>query len=146
MRTATICLAFILLLAGAASAVPPTVSNIVARQLTDGTGRVSITYSLADPDTARLYISVAISTDGGATYPGRYYVTGDVGWVRPGTIRRVIWDAKAELGATFARPSCRVRIYADSSPQLPEIPAWVLGSVGMAILAGVRRRLHRCLA
>jgi len=114
MRTIAYTLALVALLACAACAVAPTVTSIVARQLTDGTGRVEITYNLADSDSATVNISVAISTDGGSTYSARNYVTGDVGWVRPGS-RRIVWDAKADLGSSAVFHNCKAKITADDS-------------------------------
>lgn len=93
----------------------PTVTNAIARQRTDSTGIVDITYSLADPDSATVYVSVEISTDGGSSYNARSYVTGDVGWVRPGGPRRICWDAKASLGLSAVFPSCKAKITADDS-------------------------------
>lgn len=114
MRNALICLALILLAGCAASAVAPTVTSIVARQRTDGSGKVDITYNLSDPDSATVYISVAISTYNGASYLARNYVTGDVGWVRPGS-RRMVWDAKTDLGTSAVFPNCKAKITADDS-------------------------------
>ena len=115
MKTIAYTLALLACAACAACAVAPTVTNIVARQLTDGTGRVEITYSLADSDSATVYISVAISTNGGSTYLARNYVTGDVGSVRPGSGRRMTWDARADLGSSAVFPNCKARITADDS-------------------------------
>lgn len=96
-------------------AVAPSVTNIVARQRTDGSGKVDITYNLWDADSATVYISVAISTNGGSTYSARNYVTGAVGSVRTGSGRRIVWDARADLGASAIFPSCKARITADDS-------------------------------
>ena len=60
--------ALILALAVPAWAVGPTVTNVQARQWQDDTRRVEISYTLTDPDSATVYVSVAISNDGGSTY------------------------------------------------------------------------------
>lgn len=73
MRRWALVLLIILVCAGAAQGVGPSVTNVVARQVTDGTGRVEITYNLADPDSATVYVSVQISTDGAPTYCLYYF-------------------------------------------------------------------------
>lgn len=113
MKTIAYTLALVALLACAACAVGPTVTSIEARQLSDANRKVEIKYNLTDPDSATVYISVAISTNGGSTYSARNYVTGDIGWVRPGSSRRMVWDARADLGASAVLPNCKARITAD---------------------------------
>jgi len=115
MRSALVCIALILLASARANAATPVVTNVVARQRTDGTGMVDITYDLADPDSATVCISLEVSTDGGATYSARPYMTGDLGWVRPGRTRSIVWNAKAALGASAVFPRCKAKVTADDS-------------------------------
>lgn len=139
MRTLAANVLIALVYASAAWAVGPGVTNVVARQLTNGTGRVLVTYNLSDPDSATVYVSVEISTDGGSTYLARSHVTGDIGWVRPGTLRRIWWDAKASLGASAVFPNCKAKITADDSSggvypgQMIYIPAgsFLMGNCGV---------------
>jgi len=128
----------LVLVCGAAWAVNPTVSNVVARQRADGSGKVDITYNLYDTDSASVYVSVEISTDGGANYSARSYVSGHVGWVATGGARAIVWDAKASLGASAIFPNCKARITADDSSggvypgQMVYIPAgsFLMGNNG----------------
>jgi formylglycine-generating enzyme required for sulfatase activity len=104
-----------LLACGAAHAVSPSVTNIQATQLQDATRKVRITYTLTDPDSATVYVSLAISTDNGATYSiTPTGLTGDIGWVRPGGMRTIYWDAKAQY-PTGKWSNCKARVTADDS-------------------------------
>ncbi len=72
----------------------PVVSNARAAQR-PGTQLVDIIYDVADPDSATLTVSVAVSDTGGATYavPASSF-SGDVGSaVTPGGNKRIVWDA-----------------------------------------------------
>ena len=84
-----------LLFAAPVVAAPPVVSNVLAKPLSSG--RVKITYDLADADTASLAVSVAVSTDGGATYstiPSPSSLSGAVGGsVSRGTGKQIIWTS-----------------------------------------------------
>jgi hypothetical protein len=96
---------------------------------------VDIWYDLADADTPTLYVSLAVSTNGGATYnvtPRSQYLTGDVGWgVHPGG-RHIVWDAGPDLGLVVL-PNCKVRITADDNPtEIPETTTAALGFLGLA--------------
>jgi len=96
-------------------AVAPTVTNVQAHQWQDDSRKVEITYTLTDPDTASVYVSAAISNDGGSTYSiTPTSVTGDIGWVRPGGRRTIIWDAKAQY-PTAVWSSCKARVTADDA-------------------------------
>ena len=109
------CLLSVLLLCTPAWAVGPTVTNVQAHQWQDASRKVEITYTLTDPDTTSVYVSVVISNDGGSTYSiTPTSVTGDIGWVRPGGRRTIIWDAKAQY-PTAVWSSCKARITADDS-------------------------------
>ncbi len=111
-----------------ALAVGPTVTNVQARQWQDSSRKVEISYTLTDPDSETVHISVAISTNGGGTYsivPGSVVttsVTGGIGWVRPGGRRTILWDTKAEH-PTAVWSSCRARVTADEASTMVYIPA-----------------------
>lgn len=127
----------ILAVALPAWAVGPTVTNVTARQWQDSSRKVEISYTLTDPDSERLYVSVVISTDGGSTYAiTPRTVTGGIGWVRPGR-RTMVWDAKPDY-PTAVWSSCKARIRADDSSggvypgQMVYIPAgsFLMGNNG----------------
>lgn len=106
---------FLILARLPAWAVAPTVTNVQAHQWQDDTRKVQITYYLTDPDSASVYVSVAISTDGGSTYgitPS--HITGDIGWVRTGGTRTIVWDAKAQY-PDAVWTSCKAKVTADDS-------------------------------
>jgi formylglycine-generating enzyme required for sulfatase activity len=97
----------------------PSVTNVQATQLKDGTGTVTITYDVSAPGKEWVYVTVAISTDGGSTYsitPAT--VTGNIGFVRPGKARRITWDAKADH-PDAKWTSCKARITVDDSAGVP---------------------------
>ena len=75
----------------------PFVSNVHAEQRT-GTKLVDITYDVDDPDGDLLIITVSVSDDGGSTFavPAGTF-TGDVSGVSPGTGKRIVWDAGADV-------------------------------------------------
>lgn len=136
MKCCALVLTMVLCSCGA-FAVAPTVSSVSVRQLPDGTGLVQITYDLTDPDSARVLVSVQISTDGGATFSKRSYITGD-GWVRPGSRLTIWWDAKACLGDNTVSTDCRAKItvqdmggnaYAGEMVYIPEGP-FMMGNSG----------------
>ena len=59
---------------------------------------VDISYDVADPDSPTVGVAVEVSADSGVTYtvPAESF-TGDVGnGIKPGTGKRVVWDAKAD--------------------------------------------------
>lgn len=72
-----------------AFAVGPTVSNVRASQRA-GTQLVDVYYDLADPDSSALTVSVAVSTNGGASYtPGAASFTGALGvGIAPGSNKK----------------------------------------------------------
>ena len=103
------------LLCTPAWAVAPTVTNVQAHQWQDASRKVTIEYTLTDPDSETVYVSVAISNDGGSTYsitPAS--ITGDIGRVRPGGRRTIIWDAKADY-PTAVWSSCKAEVTACES-------------------------------
>ncbi|MBK6736334.1 MAG: hypothetical protein IPG61_20165 [bacterium] len=58
----------ICILAFAAHAAAPVVSNVVLAQRLDGSRILDITYSVADADGDLLFISLQLSADGGTTW------------------------------------------------------------------------------
>jgi len=80
------------------SAADPVVTNVVARQQPNSQ-QVEITYDVADADGDTLFVSVEISSDGGATFgvPARTF-SGDIGKVSPGGRKRIVWNAGTDLG------------------------------------------------
>ena len=78
-------------------AVDPVVSNVRSVQR-PGTRLVDITYDVADSDSPTVVVAVEVSADSGVTYtvPAESF-TGDVGnGIKPGTGKKVVWDAKAD--------------------------------------------------
>ena len=97
---ALLCLLLLYLASYTAAAAPPVVSNVRAAQRS-GTGYVDITYDLSDPDNSSLSVTVAVSTDAGATwsYPSAS-LAGKVGsGVSPGAGKQVAWNAGSDLPA-----------------------------------------------
>jgi formylglycine-generating enzyme required for sulfatase activity len=78
-------------------AVDPVVSNVRSVQR-PGTRLVDITYDVADSDSPTVGVAVEVSADSGVTYTVlAESFTGDVGnGIKPGTGKRVVWDAKAD--------------------------------------------------
>lgn len=84
-------------LAGIVRAADPAVTNVQAAQR-PGTGLVDITYDLADADTDTLFVSLSVSTNGGATFfSPAADVSGAVGNVARGNGKAILWNAKSEL-------------------------------------------------
>ena len=86
------------------AAAPPVVSNVRAAQR-PGTKLVDIYYDVADPDSAALTVSVAVSTNGGAGYTlpatsfsGSGYGSG----VTPGSNKQIVWNAGADWNGKFS--------------------------------------------
>jgi formylglycine-generating enzyme required for sulfatase activity len=96
------------------SAASTTVSNVRSAQRT-GTQLVDIYYDLSSPSNA-LTVSVAVSTNGGASYtlPATSF-TGAVGTViAPGTNQMITWNAGADWPTNFSA-NVRVSVTADDS-------------------------------
>jgi len=111
---AAVCL-MLMALAGSALAVSPSVTNVQAFQQQNAGRKVQIDYTLTDPDSSSVYVTVTISTDNGATYtitPST--ATGDIGWVRTGGTRTIVWDAKAQY-PTGKWSACKAKVTADDS-------------------------------
>ncbi len=76
-----------------AQAVPPRVANLAVSQR-PGTFYVDISYDLIDPDSDYVDVSVQVSGDGGSTYNVPVtLLEGDHRAVRPGTGKRIAWNA-----------------------------------------------------
>jgi formylglycine-generating enzyme required for sulfatase activity len=90
----------LLLVPGLMQAAAPVVSNVRATQRA-GTQLVDIYYDLADPDSSALTVSVAVSTNGGASYtPGAASFTGALGaGIAPGSNKKITWNAGVDLPA-----------------------------------------------
>ena len=98
-----------------AAGAAPVVSNVRAAQRS-GTAYVDITYDLADPDSSSLTVTVAVSTNAGATwfYPGAS-LTGQVGsGIAPGAGKQVVWNAGSDLPAKLFA-NVRVQVTADDA-------------------------------
>jgi len=84
-------------------AAGPTVSNVRSAQR-PGTQLVDVDYDLADPDSPILTVSVAVSTNGGASYtlPATSF-TGALGVsVTPGANKRITWNAGQDWPNKFS--------------------------------------------
>jgi len=106
-------------------AVDPVVSNVRSVQR-PGTRLVDITYDVADSDSPTVGVAVEVSADSGVTYTVlAESFTGDVGnGIKPGTGKRVVWDAKADWPNKY---SSKVRFRVLVSDQ------W-LAPTGMALI------------
>jgi sulfatase modifying factor 1 len=106
-------------------AVDPVVSNVRSVQR-PGTRLVDITYDVADSDSPTVGVAVEVSADSGITYTVlAESFTGDVGnGIKPGTGKRVVWDAKADWPNKY---SSKVRFRVLVSDQ------W-LAPAGMALI------------
>ena len=112
-------LSLLLLLAvltAAAHAAAPVVTNVRSAQRA-GTRLVDIYYDLAAADSTSLTVSVAVSTDGGASYlPTGASCTGAVGaGVAPGSNRKLTWDAGVDLPPQLFT-AVRVSVTASDDP------------------------------
>ena len=84
-------------------ALPPTIAGVRAGQR-PGTQLVDITYDLADADSPTLTVSIAVSTNGGASYtlPATSF-TGALGaGVTPGFNKRITWNAGVDWPNQFS--------------------------------------------
>jgi formylglycine-generating enzyme required for sulfatase activity len=104
-----------LLLAGScqtrAALTPPQVQNIRVAQR-PGTMFVDITYDLVDPDSTNIYVIAEFSSDGGTTYGLPIYsLSGDIGPVRPGTGRHIVWNAWNDWAGNMQRLSPNRNVY-----------------------------------
>ncbi|OQA05721.1 MAG: Regulator of chromosome condensation (RCC1) repeat protein [bacterium ADurb.Bin374] len=72
----------------------PTISNVL---VSGNSGAITITYTLADADSASCSVKVYFSTDGGGTWTQTTQVTGSVTNVAPGTNRGITWDSTVSI-------------------------------------------------
>jgi|GEM_PF-2835549 len=91
----------------------PFVYNVKAAQRPD-TELVDISYSVMDPDSAWLAVTVEVSSDGGSTWTVPCgSCSGDLGpGIPTGASRAIVWDAGADWDASWSA-HMRVRITAD---------------------------------
>jgi formylglycine-generating enzyme required for sulfatase activity len=103
-----------LLVAGAARAAGPVVSNVRAAQKA-GTTQVEILYDLTFGEGQASTVWVEVSTDGGAIYVTAEGATGAVGaGVAPGTNKLATWETGALL-SNQALSDVRIRVTAHAS-------------------------------
>jgi formylglycine-generating enzyme required for sulfatase activity len=104
--------------------VAPVVTNVQAVQRT-GTGLVDIFYDVSHVDNAILVVSVAVSTNNGATYDlptssfsnGNPIVPGVGSAVMPGTGHWIVWDALADWPGQYSQNvQFRITAYAIAFP------------------------------
>ena len=101
----------------AGAGAPPVVSNVRSAQRA-GTKLVDIYYDLVDSDSATLAVSVAVSTDGGASYTLPATSFSGSGWgsaVTPGLNKLITWNAGADWSGHYSA-NVRFRVTADDSP------------------------------
>lgn len=114
-RYALIAICLWLAAGSCAFAVSPSVTNVQAFQQQNAGRKVEIDYTLTDPDSSSVHVTVTISTDNGVTYTITPSIaTGDIGWVRTGGRRTIIWDAKAQY-PTGKWTACKAKVTADDS-------------------------------
>jgi formylglycine-generating enzyme required for sulfatase activity len=94
------------------------VSNVQVQQR-PFTALYDITYDLETVGDLPVWVSLILSTDGGASYPNLCQtVTGDVGaGVLPDTGKHIAWNAGADFPG-FSSAACRLRVTADDAPNL----------------------------
>jgi formylglycine-generating enzyme required for sulfatase activity len=128
----------VLALAISAHAASPVVSNVRAQQRA-GTKLVDVTYDLADPDSTQLAITIAVSTNAGATYtlPATSF-TGAVGVNQsPGQNKKITWNAGADWPGKFSA-NVRFRVTADDS-NTPPAP------FGMVLISASSFTMGNCM-
>src|SRR5688572_25219405 len=112
--TALIAVIASLSLSAAAQTSPPQITNLVALQRAN-TLFVDITYDLVDADNVGAYIRAEFSANRGADYNVPVLsVTGDAGFVRPGTGKRIVWDAWKDWPTNYTT-NAQIRLTADGS-------------------------------
>jgi len=97
-----------------ANITPPQIQNFHAVQR-PGTMFVDITYDLVEPDCTNTYVIAEFSSDGGATYGLPIFsLSGDIGLVRPGTNRHIVWNAWNDWGGNYTTNG-KVRLTVDAT-------------------------------
>ena len=93
---------------------PPQIQNLLAAQR-PGTMFVDIAYDLVDPDSTNLYVIAEFSADGGTNYGIPIYtLSGDIGPVRPGSGKKIVWKAWNDWAGNYTT-NARIRLTADDS-------------------------------
>ncbi|HRI47051.1 MAG TPA: FISUMP domain-containing protein [Ignavibacteriaceae bacterium] len=92
----------------------PVVSNVDFNMRNDGSNIVDITYDVNDVDGQTMTVTIAASSDGGATWNLPItQVTGAVGsGITNGTGKAIVWNAGAEI-PNFYSATVQIRITAD---------------------------------
>ncbi len=121
------------------AAAEPTVSNVRAAQLGDGTKRVEVLYDLSGAPPGGATVSVRFSSDGGASYavlPAAGTLSGHVGaGVVDGPSRRLVWDAPATLPAGFWSTMMRAAVTAvDPGGSSQEMIVYLPGDVPLEMV------------
>ena len=117
LALAAVVLATGLLQTFGADPVPPVVTNLVSAQR-PGTFLVDITYDLIDPDSTMVMVRVDASSDGGTNYSlPATSLSGDVGWVAPGTGKKIVWNAWNDWAGNYTT-NAKVRLIADDTGSL----------------------------
>ena len=103
-----------------AANVPPEIRNLKVQQR-PGTYLVDVTFDLVDPDSfTGVFLSLEASVDNSSTFNlSAKTVSGDTGLVKPGTGKKMVWDAFTDWPDKYT-PNAKVRVVAnDSLPQGP---------------------------
>lgn len=120
---------------GAATA-PAAADDLVVDQVQaaqrPGTALVDVWYRLVTVGGGPAWVSVFLSTDGGATYPHLCQtVTGDIGpGVLPGDANHVVWDAGGEYPG-YINANCRIRVKAYDDETIQDFVALPAGTFAM---------------
>lgn len=94
--------------------IPPQVRNLVSTQRA-GTFLVDVTYDLVDADSPYVCVSVEASGNGGAAYQiPMVSLSGDFGYVTPGTGKHIVWDAWSDWAGNYTT-NAKVRLVADDT-------------------------------
>jgi formylglycine-generating enzyme required for sulfatase activity len=120
MCARTVCLVLCFGFGSWVHAVDPVVSNVQAHQRT-GTKLIDITYTLVDPDSTALTVTIAISNDGGATWgvPCASLTGNGIGTaVTPGSGKAIVWYMGADWADQWSE-QMRVQVTADDTGTSP---------------------------
>ena len=94
--------------------VPPQLRNLVSAQRA-GTFLVDISYDLIDPDSPYVCVSVEASSNGGVAYTvPMVSLSGDFGYVTPGTGKHLVWNAWTDWAGNYTT-NAKVRLVADDT-------------------------------
>lgn len=138
------------LLAGAALAAPPEISNVRAAQR-ENSKFVDIWYDAADADGDSLFVRLEISDDDGASFSvPAFSLDGDVGsGIEPGEAKHVVWDAGTDWDGEYS-DRMRVKVVAVDGTGFPglewggevEPGGFLLGQDGGAEGSGPSRHVN----